>query len=131
MKKAGVVLFALLALIGVSVLAADTLITGYDTTTGLGTFKVVSDGTHSTLTVDKIVASNATGLTNVTAATALTLQRQTVASVTNVVLTLQRGDVVYGDVTNSLLTNVVITVQSAPVAAVTNATAATTLTVEF
>ncbi len=131
MKKAGVVLFALLALIGVSVLAADTLITGYDTTTGLGTFKVVSDGTHSTLTVDKIVASNATGLTNVTAATALTMQRQTVASVTNVVLTLQRGDVVYGDVTNSLLTNVVITVQSAPVAAVTNATAATTLTVEF
>ena len=131
MKKAGVVLFALLALIGVSVLAADTLITGYDTTTGVGTFKVVSDGTHSTLTVDKIVASNATGLTNVTAATALTMQRQTVASVTNVVLTLQRGDVVYGDVTNSLLTNVVITVQSAPVAAVTNATAATTLTVEF
>jgi exosome complex RNA-binding protein Csl4 len=131
MNKAGVVLFALLALIGVSVLAADTLITGYDTTTGLGTFKVVSDGTHSTLTVDKIVASNATGLTNVTAATALTMQRQTVASVTNVVLTLQRGDVVYGDVTNSLLTNVVITVQSAPVAAVTNATAATTLTVEF
>ena len=131
MKKAGVVLFALLALIGVSVLAADTLITGYDTTTGLGTFKVVSDGTHSTLTVDKIVASNATGLTNVTAATALTMLRQTVASVTNVVLTLQRGDVVYGDVTNSLLTNVVITVQSAPVAAVTNATAATTLTVEF
>jgi len=108
MKKAGVVLFALLALIGVSVLAADTLITGYDTTTGLGTFKVVSDGTHSTLTVDKIVASNATGLTNVTAATALTMQRQTVASVTNVVLTLQRGDVVYGDVTNSLLTNVVM-----------------------
>jgi hypothetical protein len=131
MNKAGVVLFALLALIGVSVLAADTLITGYDTTTGLGTFKVVSDGTHSTLTVYKIVASNATGLTNVTAATALTMQRQTVASVTNVVLTLQRGDVVYGDVTNSLLTNVVITVQSAPVAAVTNATAATTLTVEF
>lgn len=42
--------------------AADTLITGFDAATGIGTFKVVSDGTSATLTVDKLTVTSTTSL---------------------------------------------------------------------
>jgi hypothetical protein len=57
MKK---ILIAFLAVASISVIAADTLITGYDAQTGIGTFKVVSDGTSSTLTVDKLTVTSTT-----------------------------------------------------------------------
>lgn len=63
MKK---ILISLFAVCAVTVFAADTLITGYPATTGIGTFKVVSDGTYSTLIVDKIDALQGGG-TNIIA----------------------------------------------------------------
>ena len=54
MKK---ILVSILAVCAVSAFAADTVITGFDAVTGIGTFKVVSDGTSATLTADKVVAS--------------------------------------------------------------------------
>ena len=59
MKK---ILIALLAVAAVAVFAADTVITGFNAETGIGTFKVVSDGTDCTLTVDKLVVSDASTL---------------------------------------------------------------------
>lgn len=56
MKK---ILFCLLTVLAVSAIAGNTLITGFDAVTGIGTFKVVSDGTDATLTVDKLVVSDA------------------------------------------------------------------------
>ena len=59
MKK---ILITLLAVVAFSAFAADTVITGFDAQTGIGTFKVVSDGTDCTLTVDKLVVSDASTL---------------------------------------------------------------------
>lgn len=60
--------------------------------------------------------TNVTGLvaplTNVTGLAAFATNIVAAAPVTNCTLTLQYGDVVYGEVTNSLLTNVTITVQT-------------------
>ena len=52
------ILIALFAMVSLTVLATDTLITGFNAETGIGTFKVVSDGTSATLTVDKLVVSS-------------------------------------------------------------------------
>jgi len=54
--KVGMILLSLMLSSGI-VFAADTVITGFDAVTGIGTFKVVSDGTSATLTADKVVAS--------------------------------------------------------------------------
>lgn len=60
MKKA-LIAFIACAVVGFA-FAADTIITGYPTTSGIGQFNVTSDGTSSTLTVDKLVVStSATG----------------------------------------------------------------------
>jgi hypothetical protein len=64
MKKL-IVCLAVLAF-SMSAFSADTLITGFPATTGIGTFKVTSDGTYSTLTVDKINALSGGG-TNILA----------------------------------------------------------------
>lgn len=128
MKKLILVLVALFAVC--AVYAADTVITGVGSNyTGIGTFQVSSDGTDVTLTVDKLIvidaisgAKSALYVTNATAATALTLQRAVNLAVTNVVLVTE----VQGDYTNV----VGVTLQYDAVRAVTNVTAATTLTFE-
>lgn len=73
--------------------------------------------------------SDAVTNVTITAAAPVTNMTGLVAFLTNAVLTLQYGDVVYGDVTNSLLTNVTITVQAGAVPAV-QAGAAPSLTIQ-
>lgn len=50
-----------LAIVSVSALAiaADTLVTGFSSEPKVGTFKVTTDGSVATLTVDKIVVTSA------------------------------------------------------------------------
>ena len=82
MKK---ILIALLAVVAVSTFAADVLITGFNAETGVGTFKVVSDGTDCTLTVDKLVVSDAVTAPNgVSGASAGVATNIAVTYVTNI-----------------------------------------------
>lgn len=59
MKK---ILILLAVAVAVSAYAVDTVITGFDAVTGIGTFKVVSDGTSATLTVDKLTVTSTAAL---------------------------------------------------------------------
>jgi hypothetical protein len=59
MKK---ILIAMVVAVAACVYAADVMITGFDAVTGIGTFKVVSDGTSATLTVDKLTVSSTASL---------------------------------------------------------------------
>lgn len=59
--KVGLILISLMLLSGV-VLAADTQVSGYTNETNIGTFYVSTDGTDSTLTVDKLSVLDATTL---------------------------------------------------------------------
>jgi hypothetical protein len=104
MKK---ILIAFLAVASLTAFAADTLITGFDATTGIGTFKVVSDGTSATLTVDKLVVS--TGVTNpggVTETTSITTGITAFAYATNLVATVVTNTLIYLDASTNAATNV-------------------------
>lgn len=127
MKKFSLLVLAISSIALVS-LAADLVKIGDPRT--IGRWK---DNDQAAYDIDKNFAAldvEAAGgtVTGVVAATTLTFTRSVNLPATNVVLTLQRGDVVYGEVTNSLLTNVTITVQYETVKPVTNATAATAIT---
>ena len=89
MKKIVISIVSAVALCGV-VLAADTIVTGYPATTGIGTFKVTTDGTSSTLTVDKIAVAS---LTNALAGTAYTTNTLTGDGKTNVFIWNTVGNV--------------------------------------
>ena len=109
----------LIALVAIAVVAGyafatDTLITGFPATTGIGTFKVTSDGTDATLTVNKatittlvINGTNITGnigvaqLTNALAGTAYTTNTLTGDGKTNVFIWATVGGV---KVLNSITT---------------------------
>jgi hypothetical protein len=130
--KVGLIIISLMLLSGV-VLAADTQVSGYTNETNVGTFYVSTDGTDSTLTVDKLSVLDATTLpggyvSNVTAQTA-TLT----ASVTQSTAALSATAVIQGvtysviddqGATNSMVspTNIVITILNGD-AVVTNVTA--------
>jgi len=88
-------------------------------------------GSESALTVTQVVGAAQTGAVTATGTVAVTVQTVTIpAGVTNATLTLQSGDVVFGDYTNSLLTNVILTLQSGTAAlVVTNTTAIPTINV--
>jgi hypothetical protein len=82
--KLGLILVSLMLLSGV-VFAADTVITGFNAETGIGTFKVVSDGTDCTLTVDKLVVSDAVTAPNgVSGSSTAVATNITVSYVTNI-----------------------------------------------
>lgn len=121
MKK---ILFLLaVAIIAASVYAADTVITGFNAETGIGTFKVVSDGTDCTLTVDKLVVSDATTLpggyvSNVVAQTASVAGTVTKTYLTNTIY--------YLDASTNVATNTIIYVSDV---AVTTAGVTTNVTV--
>jgi hypothetical protein len=108
MKK---ILIAFLAVASLTAFAADTLITGFDATTGIGTFKVVSDGTDATLTVDKIVVSDGfTAPNGVTGTSTLA---------TNLTYTLATNTIIYLDASTNVATNTsirvsTVTIQTAP-----------------
>jgi hypothetical protein len=106
MKKLILALVAVVAMMGVAVYAADTLITGYNAETGIGTFKVVSDGTDSTLTVDKLVVSDAiTAPGGVTGRSSVTTNIAATAYVTNIVVQYA----VYADTNGAVaVTNIVL-----------------------
>ncbi len=105
------ILIALFAMVSLSVLATDTLITGFNAETGIGTFKVVSDGTSATLTVDKLVVS--TGLTAPSGVTG------TSTLATNLTYTLATNTIIYLDASTNVVTNTsirvsTVTIQTAP-----------------
>jgi hypothetical protein len=104
MKKS-LIVFGIIAVAGFA-LATDTLITGFPATTGIGTFKVTSDGTDATLTVNKatittlvISGTNITGnigvaqMTNALAGTAYTTNTLTGDGKTNVFIWNTVGNV--------------------------------------
>jgi len=108
--KIGLILVGLMLLSGV-MFAADTLITGFNAETGVGTFKVVSDGTSATLTVDKLVVS--TGLTAPSGVTG------TSTLATNLTYTLATNTIIYLDASTNVATNTsirvsTVTIQTAP-----------------
>ena len=115
--KVGLILFGLMLLSGV-VFAADTVITGFNAETGIGTFKVVSDGTDCTLTVDKLVVSDASTLPGGYVSNVV-VQTATVAG--TVALSYTTNIVTYLDATTNAVswTNIAVTGVAVTTAGVT------------
>jgi hypothetical protein len=116
--KVGVILISLLLGAGL-VYAADTQVSGYTNETNVGTFYVSTDGTDSTLTVDKLVAIDAATLP-VAGLTGNIAQ----ARITNALATA--GATIGGNIPVAAITNAAGSVGASiggniPVAAVTNA----------
>jgi hypothetical protein len=109
MKK--IVVFVVSIACVISAFAADVLITGFDAVTGIGTFKVVSDGTDATLTVDKLVVSDAItapgGVSG--SSTVVTNLSGLAAFATNIAPTYVTNTWTYLDASTNLATNTVIT----------------------
>jgi hypothetical protein len=111
MKK--IVFLLVVALIAVAGYAVDTMIAGFNAETGIGTYKVMSDGTDCTLTVDKLVVSDASTLpggyvSNVVAQTA-SVAGTVVLSYTTNILTYLDGDTNAVSWTNIAVSGVAVT----------------------
>ena len=109
--KVGLIIISLMLLSGV-VLAADTQVSGYTNETNVGTFYVSTDGTDSTLTVDKLSVLDATTLpggyvSNVTA--------QTASVAGSVTLTMATNTIYYMNADTNLATNIVIYISNVSV----------------
>lgn len=116
--KVGLILVGLMLLSGV-VFAADTTITGFNAETGIGTFKVVSDGTDCTLTVDKLVVSDAVTAPNgVSGSSTVATNISASAYATNIV----NAGIVVTNMTVAYTTNIITYLD-----ATTNAVASTNI----
>jgi hypothetical protein len=110
MKKILIALVA--AIVAIGAFAADTAVTGYTNETRVGTYYVTTDGTDSTLTVDKLVVLDATTLPGGYVSNVVV---QTASVAGTVTLTMATNTIYYQDATTNLATNIVIYVSGVAV----------------